>query len=52
MNLMHLKDFFQLMEKIDWENNVISLFGKIPDLNFQKNYYHLILVSKILKMLI
>ena len=28
--------FFQLMEKIDWENNVISLFGKIPDLNFQK----------------
>jgi hypothetical protein len=28
--------FFQFMEKIDWENNVISLFGKIPNLNFQK----------------
>ena len=28
--------FFELMEKIDWEKNIISLFGVFPLLNFQK----------------
>ena len=28
--------FFELMDKIDWENNIISLFGVFPSLNFQK----------------
>ena len=28
--------FFELMEKIDWDKNIISLFGIFPHLNFQK----------------
>ena len=28
--------FFELMEKIDWDKNIVSLFGIFPHLNFQK----------------
>jgi hypothetical protein len=28
--------FFEVMEKIDWENNIISLFGIFSNINFQK----------------
>ena len=28
--------FFEFMEKIDWENNIISLFGIFQNLNFKK----------------
>ena len=28
--------FFEIMEKIDWENNIISLFGIFSNINFQK----------------
>ena len=28
--------FFELMEKIDWEKNIISLFGIFSNINFQK----------------
>ena len=28
--------FFELMEKIDWENNIFSLFGIFSKINFQK----------------
>ena len=54
MNSMHLKNFlnsdafekfFEFMENMDWENNVISLFGI-----FSNQYFHTLLSSLKLKI--
>ena len=33
--------FFELMEKNDWDKNIISLFGIFPHLNFQKSIIYI-----------